>query len=386
MRWNKILITLKKELRAIVRDKKSFLIILLTPFIVPAFVVGMSFLYDVMFSDTEENSVIGINYEMNNTEKSIVSEVGLDANKYDSLEELEKAYDDGDISAYIYLNDGVYQIYANVDDVDGGTAVTYIEAYLSSYNNYLAENYLIGEDIEPSEVFNIITYNINSLSGDNYIVDVLLDVALPYVIMVVAMTVIACTTDLTAGEKEKGTLETLLTFPIKSEEIIFGKFFAISLAGLLGGIFSFILALIALKFSINSFELFEGLVFEITFIKVLMGILIIISSAFIVSGIAIALASRTKTFKEAQTALNPIQFLVMVPLLLPIAGIETDLLISIIPMVGQGMLLNDLFSSSISFINVLAMFVSSIVFIFIIITIISKQYKSEKVLFFQVMI
>ena len=32
---------------------------------------------------------------------------------------------------------------------------------LSSYNNYLAENYLIGEDIEPSSVFNIITYNIN---------------------------------------------------------------------------------------------------------------------------------------------------------------------------------------------------------------------------------
>ena len=382
MRWNKILITLKKELRAIVRDKKSFLIILLTPFIVPAFVIGMSFLYEVMFSEMEENSVIGINYEMNNTEKSIISEVGLEANKYDSLEALEKAYDDGDISAYIYLNDGIYQVYANVDDVDGGTAVTYIEAYLSSYNNYLAENYLLGEDIEPSQVFNIITYNINSLSGDNYIVDVLLDVALPYVIMVVAMTAIACTTDLTAGEKEKGTLETLLTFPIKSEEIIFGKFFAISLSSLLGGIFSFILALIALKFSISTFDLFEGLVFEITFIKVLMGILIIISSAFIVAGLAIALASRAKTFKEAQTALNPIQFLIMVPLLLPIAGIETDLFISIIPMVGQGMLLNDLFGSSISFVNVLAMFISSIIFIFVIITIISKQYKSEKVLFF----
>lgn len=382
MRWNKILITLKKELRAIVRDRKSFLIILLTPFIVPAFVIGMSFLYEVMFSDMEEGSVVGIDYEINNTEKSIISEVGLETIKYDSLKDMEEAYENGEISAYINFDNNVYQIYANVDDVDGGTAITSIEAYLSAYNNYLAENYLLGEDIEPSSVFNIVTYNINSLSGENYIVEVLLDVALPYVIMVVAMTAIACTTDLTAGEKEKGTLETLLTFPIKSEEIIFGKFFAISISSLLGGIISFILALIALKFSISTFDLFEGVSFDITFTKILMGILIIVSSAFIIAGLAIALASRAKTFKEAQTALNPIQFLVMVPLLLPIAGIETDLLISIIPMVGQGMLLNDLFGNSITFINVLAMFISSIVFIFIIITIISKQYKSEKVLFF----
>ena len=382
MRWNKILITLKKELRAIVRDKKSFLIILLTPFIVPAFVIGMSFLYEVMFSDMEEDSIIGINYEMNNTEKSIASEVGLEMIKYNSLEELETAYDNGEVSAYIHFENNIYQIYANLDDMDGGTAVTSIEAYLSSYNNYLAENYLIGEDIEPSSVFSIITYNINSLSGDNYIVEVLLDVALPYVIMVVAMTAIACTTDLTAGEKEKGTLETLLTFPIKSEEIIFGKFFAIAISSLLGGIISFVLALIALEFSINIFDLFEGIVFDITISKIIMGTLIIISSAFIVAGLAIALASRAKTFKEAQTALNPIQFLIMLPLLLPIAGVETDLFISIIPMVGQGMLLNDLFGSSITYINVLAMFISSIVFIFVIITIISKQYKSEKVLFF----
>lgn len=382
MRWNKILITIKKELRAIVRDKKSFLIILLTPFIVPAFVIGMSFLYEVMFSDIEDDSLIGVNYEMNNTEKSICSEVGLEPHKYNSLNALEEAYENGDIAAYIYYDKDVYQVYGNLEDIDSSTAVSYIEVYLSSYNDYLAENYLIGEDIEPEVVFNIINYNINELEGDNYIVDVLLDVALPYVIMVVAMTAIACTTDLTAGEKEKGTLETLLTFPIKSEEIIFGKFLAISFSSLLGGIISFILALIALEFSISTFDLFEGVVFNISIDKIIIGILIIVSSSLIISGLCIARASRAKSFKEAQAALNPIQFLVMVPLLLPIAGVETDLFISIIPMVGQGMLLNDLFGSSISYINVIAMFISSIIFIILIISIISRQYKSEKVLFF----
>lgn len=382
MRWNKILLTIKKELRAIVRDKKSFLIILLTPFIVPAFVLGMSALYEIMFSDMDAGSVIGVNYELNSNEKSIVTEINLDVNQYDSIDSMNDAYEDGVIDAYIYLDNGKYNIYGNVDDMDSSQAISYIEAYLSTYNNFLAENYLLGEDIDPDLVFNIINYEIVELEGDNYLVELLLEVALPYVIMVVAMTATTCATDLTAGEKEKGTLETLLTFPIKSGEIIFGKFLAISTACILSGIFSFILAIISLNISISAFDLFEGVVFSVSLNKIIMGILIIISSALIIAGLCIAIASRSKSFKEAQSALQPIQFLVLVPLLLPMAGVETNFLISIIPMVGQGMLLNDLFGNGVTYLNVISMFISSIIFIVLIILIISKQYKSEKVLFF----
>ena len=54
MRWNKVFLTIKKELRAIVRDKKSFLFLLLYPFIVPAFVLGMSALYEMMLNEETE--------------------------------------------------------------------------------------------------------------------------------------------------------------------------------------------------------------------------------------------------------------------------------------------------------------------------------------------
>lgn len=382
MRWNKIFLTIKKELRAIVRDKKSFLIILLTPFIVPAFVLGMSFLYEVMFTSEPTESIIGINYDLNNTEKIIIDEVKLVVNKYDSMEELDDAYNSGKIDAYIYLDNNVYDIYGNVDDMNSAQAISYIESYLMTYNDILAQNYLLSENIDPDMVFNIISYNINKIDGDNYIVSLLLSIALPYVIMVLTMTAISCTTDLTAGEKEKGTLETLLTFPIKSGEIILGKFLAISIACILSGLFSFVLALISLNISISAFDLFEGVIFNISVGKILMGVLIIISSALIVSGLAIAFASRAKSFKEAQTALQPLQFLIMVPLILVIAEVETSFLISIIPVVGQGMLLNDLFSGTVNAFNVMSMFISSVLFISIIISIISYQYKSEKILFF----
>lgn len=381
MRWNKVFLTMKKELRAIVRDKKSFLFLLLYPFIVPAFVLGMSALYEMMLNEETEYT-IGINYELNSNEKSIINELDLVVEEYESIDEMKNAYEDGDIAAYIFLDKEIYNIYGNVDDIDSGQAIMYIESYLSAYNNYLAENYLISEDIEPESVFNIVKYEIHKLEGDNYLVSLLLSIALPYVIMVLTMAGISCATDLTAGEKEKGTLETLLTFPLKSSDIIFGKFFAIAITCILSGLFSFILALVSLNISVNVFDLFNDVVFNVSASKVIMGILIIISSSLIVAGLAIALASRAKTFKEAQSATNPLQFLVMAPMLLEVAEVENNFVLSIIPVIGQGMLLNDLFSNSVAFLNVVAMFISSVIFIVILISIISKQYKSEKVLFF----
>ena len=320
--------------------------------------------------------------QFNNNENSIVNELDLDVKNYKSLDEMKEAYEKGEIVAYVNLDKDIYNIYANIDDIDGGQAVMYIETYLNAYNDYLAENYLLSEDIEPSQVFGIVKHEIHKLEGDNYLVNILLSIALPYVIMVLTMAATSCATDLTAGEKEKGTLETLLTFPIKSKDIIFGKFFAITITCILSGLFSFFLALVSLNISVSVFDLFEGVTFNISALKIVMGILIIISSSLIVAGLAIALASRAKTFKEAQSATNPLQFLVMAPILLEVAEVENSFVLSIIPIVGQGMLLNDLFSGSVTLLNIFAMFISSIIFIVILITIISKQYKSEKVLFF----
>lgn len=382
MRWNKIFLTIKKELRAIVRDKKSFMQILAMPFIIPFMVFLMGFLYDFMMNEEQFKYTIGTNYELNSNEESIVSELGLDVIVYESKEEMDKAYEDGEIVAYINLENNMYFISSNLNDADSATAGSYIEAYLSSYNNFLAENYLMSEDIEPSEVFNIINYEIIELEGDNFLVEMISDMALPYVIVVIVLVAATCTTDLTAGEKERGTLETLLTFPVKSSEIVMGKFLGITSMAFFSGVFSFVLALASLGISTHLFDCFEGYAFSIGVDKVIMAVVIICAVSLIVSGLSIAIGSKAKSFKEAQSALQPIQFLGMIPLFLPMFEVENSLIISIIPLVGQGMLLNELFSMGVNYLYVISSFISSIIFIVLVIAIISKQYKSEKVLFF----
>ena len=382
MRWNKVFLTIKKELRAIFRDKKSFIQILAMPFIIPFMVFLMGFLYDFMMNEDNFKYMIGTNYELNSNEKAIVSELGLDVITYKNKEEMDKAYENGDIVAYINLDNNKYYINSNLTSEDSSIASSYIETYLTTYNKFLAENYLMGEDINPSDVFNIINYEIVELKGDNFLVQMVADMALPYVIVVIVLVAATCTVDVTAGEKERGTLETLLTFPVKSSEIVMGKFLGIATMSFFSGIFSFLLAVSSLGISTHLFDAFDGFEFSVGIGTVVMAVIIICAVSLIVSGLSIAIGSKAKSFKEAQSALQPIQFLGMIPLFLPMFEVENTIIISMIPLVGQGMLLNELFSVGVNYINVICSFVSSIVFIILVISIISKQYKSEKVLFF----
>ena len=78
--------------------------------------------------------------------------------------------------------------------------------------------------VNAEEVLNIITLETNLTQEDNYFVNYITVYAFLFIIKAITISATYPATDTTAGEKEMGTLETLLTFPIKSRDIIVGKF------------------------------------------------------------------------------------------------------------------------------------------------------------------
>ena len=213
-----ILITFKKEIRAITRDKKYLLTILLYPLIIPAFIILMGYVFD---NTTESTYNVGINYELNNNEKTIINEISedykLDFLENKSTDELEQLYVSGDVDCYIVKKDNKYTVYADDSNARGSTSYGGVLAYLESYNKYLSNNYLIGEDIDTEVALNQINYEFNSLAneGENYFTTMLIQIALSYLTMIIIQTAINTSTDIIAGEKERGTLETVLTFQLR---------------------------------------------------------------------------------------------------------------------------------------------------------------------------
>ena len=189
-------------------------------------------------------------------------------------------------------------------------------------------------------------------------------------------------TDTTAGEKERGTLETLLTFPIKSKDIIIGKFLSVTLSSIITGLLSLILAIISLKIAGEMFTIYENVNLMLPVSSLIFAILVIIAYSILISGLCIAIASKSKTFKEAQSALTPLTFISFFPGMIAfMIGIKTTYLLALIPFLNYTLIFTDITNGNINFLHIILMLISTIVIIAIILKIIIKQYKSEKVLF-----
>ena len=375
--WN----ILKKELRELFRDKKSLAMMLVIPIFIPLLVIGMSALFESQVSkDVSEYNKIGFAYEMTEEEKSIAEEMNIEIVNGNE-EELKEKYDNGEINLYITKQDSKYII--NTDGSDNSTfASSLMETYFNTYKQYIQQSYLQENNMNPNEVLNIITVEENVLEQDNYFADYIKNYAFLFIMMAITVSATYPATDTTAGERERGTLETLLTFPIKSRDIIVGKFLGVTVSSIITGLISLALAIISLMITKNMFSIYEGMEVMYSPITILFAVIVIIAYSFFISGLCIAIASTSKTFKEAQSALTPLTFISFFPGMIAfMMGITTTPILSIVPFINFTLIFTDINNGIIDGLNILLMAISTIVYISLVFTYIIKQYKSEKVLF-----
>ena len=375
--WN----ILKKELRELFRDKKSLAMMLIIPIFIPLIMLGMSALFEMQTNkDIEEYNKIGFAYELSEEEKEIAKQMNIEIVN-GSEEELRQKYDNGEIDLYITKDGNKYII--NSDGSDNSSyAKNMMESYFNTYKQYLQGEYLTENNIDSNQVFNIITVEENVFEQENFFGNYIKNYAFLFIIMAITVSATYPATDTTAGEKERGTLETLLTFPIKSKDIIVGKFLAVSISSIVTGLISFILAIVALLLAQNMFSIYEGTDIMFSASSMVFGIVVIIAYSFFISGLCISIASTSKTFKEAQSALTPLTFISFFPsFIVFMVGLQTTPILSIVPFLNFTMIFTDIAAGNINLLNIALMAISTIIYITLIFTYIIKQYKTEKVLF-----
>ena len=378
---NKILLTIKKELRSALRDKKSLLMMFLTPLFIPGFVFFFSYFFDSFNERTETAEYkIGYHYELSDVQKEMAEEMRLIFVHYE-VDELHDAYENDEIVAYMILEDDVYKLHFNPQNTDGMVAGQLLVTFIEQYNNYLAVNYLIENNLDPNDVFNMITYETIDIPGATMFIDQIVTMAFVFAIMSVALSAIYAATDSTAGEKERGTLETLLTFPVNSRCLIAGKYLASVIACVITAIICGILLSVSLLIASNIFSIFENVALTFGASTIILSFVTLIAFSFFISGVTIAIASFSKTYKEAQSALTPVSLAPIIPMFMGMLEIKITPLIAAIPIINHVMLLNEIFIGNINYFNIAVMLISTVVFTIAIIMYIGYQYKSEKILF-----
>lgn len=377
---NKIFITIKKELRSIFRDKKTLATIFIYPLMIPLMVILYGELYqNIESKDTTYN--VGINYELNEVEDSILSSLNLEVTKLDDVKDLEKEYNDNKIDAYITKEDNNYTIYANTSNTSGMAISSLIDTYFENYNKYLTDAYLVSQNVDLDKAYNHFNVEYKQLNENNYVVTLLLSISITYIILSICIATANMATVATATEKENGTLETILTFPIKKTELIIGKYISSVMVGFIAAIASLVFMILSMVIGTKHYEIYKDLDLLFNIKTITLSILIVLAASIFIAGIAYLLTAKAKNFKEAQSKTSLITLLGTVPMFITLMDVEISKYYYLIPVCNFEQILNDLFTNSINIEYIFIAIISTIVYTIIVVTYVIKSYNSESILF-----
>lgn len=384
MNKNNLFITIKKELRSVFRDKKTIIMILAFPLMIGVLIFLYGFMDTEMVGDDKTKYKVGINYTPTEVEQVYIKEMQLEAEYYRSDEALKEAYDNGELEAYILKENDTYTIYIDDSDMTATTVGTLVESYLSSYNKYLGDLYLYQNNIDPEVVYDNIQIEFKNVDGEEtsataLMLTMVMGIAFSYIIISISLATINMATSAIATEKENGTLETILTLPITTNELIIGKYLATVIIGLCSSIMGFIITLVSIKVASIKFEIYKE--FTMNFPTIALGILICFVASCLIAGLAIAATSSSKSYKEAQAAGQTLEIISMIPMFIQVLDVNTTTYFYFIPILSHTTILMDLYSNNINYMNLLYTIISTIIYTVIILKFLLTKFKSEKVLF-----
>jgi sodium transport system permease protein len=170
--------------------------------------------------------------------------------------------------------------------------------------------------------------------------------------------------DLAAGEKERGTLETLLTSPASRLEILLGKFGVVVLTGLITAAVSMLglyIGIVQVK-EIPA-ELLRTIlgILEVRSIVLLVSLLLPLTVFF--AAILLSLSIFAKSYKEAQSIISPMMIVIIVPAFLGLMpGMTLNTTTALIPILNVSLATKAIIAGTISTMILLEVYASLIVF------------------------
>lgn len=203
---------------------------------------------------------------------------------------------------------------------------------------------------------------------------------LPYLLLVlVATSGFYAALDLTAGEKERGTLQTLLTAPVRSIEVVAGKYLAVFALTLAATVCN--LASIALALTRAASALEGEAKFSLGLGNAVAVFLTVLPAALLIVALLMAVGVLARSYREGQTYLMPILLLVMFTgfaSLLP--GAELTAGTALVPLLNVTLLVHDLLLGKVGAARLMEVWAVSLAYAALGILLTARIFQTEQVL------
>jgi sodium transport system permease protein len=276
------------------------------------------------------------------------------------------------------------KIYMYSGDLKSMTAAKRIEDFFNDYRENLARDRLTAQKLPASllKPFDIKQQNVVSaekVAGET------VGGIIPYLVIIMCLTgAMYPAMDLTAGEKERATMETILSSPISRTHLVLGKFLLVLTASLVTAA----LSVTSMGVSLWVFQHFQdqssgsAMHIKIGLGAVLSVFLVALPLAVMFSAALLTIALFAKSYKEAQSYISPLMIVVVVPAIAAmLPGIELTPRLSLVPILNVSLLCKDLIAGTYHWNSIALIFLSNCVYGGAAIFIAVKMFHRESVLF-----
>jgi sodium transport system permease protein len=365
MNWRKVWIIFRKEFLDIIRDRRTLISMVLLPIaIIPLLMLGVGSMMSSQIEKLEKRNspVILLNSRWAPELLEVLQDTpGLQI--IHSIQDTSTAFamlQDRTVMAVIRVPDGFegrltaereladslqVRIEYDMSNQESQMALSKVKDALNAYRQQVVQRQLTRMNLSPYliEPFSIQTEN---RASEAQMTGAALGMFLPYLVIILAMT--GCTypaIDLTAGEKERGTMETLLVSPASRLDLVLGKFLTTMLAGFITAVLTIFSMTITLVSGASMFsDEMQGAGFSLSLnpIAFLMVFLLFVPLVALFASLLIAIAINARSYKEAQSYVYPLLILVIVPALTSMMpGVEAQTRMALIPVVNVSLILRD---------------------------------------------
>jgi sodium transport system permease protein len=343
-----IITIIKKESLDTIRDKRTVIMMVLVPVLVfPIILIATSRL-QMSVMEREQEKVVKIGIANLDSDQRLVEylkgQERLQVILLDDAAELERLVRSDSIQYGLHIPSGFGR---SLDEMEpsnlslyfSGTRLTgkeRIDGLLEGFENLIVQERLDTRNLNQSFIQPFRTESVNVATGQEMI-GKLAGGFLPYMFIIFCFTgAMYPAIDLFTGEKERRTLETLLTTPVSRIEILLGKMAVIALTGLTSALLAVLGLFVGLQVAASLPEFIMSVVMGILTISFVLYLLImLVPLTIFFAGMMIPLTIYAKTFKEAQSILTPLTFLVIIPAALGlIPGVEYNAVTALIPIVN----------------------------------------------------
>ena len=390
-----------KELKELLRDHKTLFFMIALPILIfPLIFGGVAFVTNQAIEDAENKvlkygliggeSAPAIVEHLQQPDKFEQIDIGADQDyaaliKNDTVDFVlvipanysNDVLSSGQASLKLYLNDaGLNLVYKRVNEI--------VEQQADKFQ--MTAFAVLGLDekqqtalLEPIDLEKIDTADERENWGEK------IGGMLPYILFILCFQgAMFPATDIGAGEKERGTLETLLISPIERNKIVLGKFFTIAFAGAMTALIT--VASMAIWGTVLSqgfaIQLVADFMAQIGWIDFVLMFLMLVPVVAIFAAMLLSISIYARSFKEAQSYMGPLVIVVIIPAMLALLpGVELKGGWAWAPLVNVALAMKELVKGTMDYFQLIAIFGSTVIIAGVLLAFCIYWFKQEKVLF-----